>query len=273
MRLSLNADLTYDFRHPAETLLLLEAARTPDQTVLSERLTIEGAPAPVRIDDPETGERRVVFTGHGRVRIVYTAEVEVSREASDIRGLSAAPVRELPSDALKYLRASRYCLSDRMERFVRREFRALEAGDKVDAILRWIADHVDYEAGVSDSTSTALDTFADRAGVCRDFTHLAISFLRAADIPARAVSAFAWRLDPPDMHAVVEVFLGGAWRLIDPTGKAPVEGLVRVATGLDAADIAFMTVFGEAQLVMQGFEVSRCDVAVESRTLEPATAG
>ncbi|MGZ3371306.1 MAG: transglutaminase-like domain-containing protein, partial [Caulobacteraceae bacterium] len=86
---------------------------------------------------------------------------------------------------------------------------------------------------------------------------LMIAICRAADIPARAVSADAWKLKPEDLHAVVEVYVGGRWRLIDPTGKAPVDGLVRVATGLDAAEIAFMTIFGEAELVSQSFSIRR----------------
>jgi transglutaminase-like putative cysteine protease len=95
----------------------------------------------------------------------------------------------------------------------------------------------------------------DRAGVCRDFTHLVIGLCRAANIPARAVSAYAWRLEPPDLHAIAEVYLGGRWRLIDATGLAPIDGLVRVATGRDAADIAFMTIFGRASLIEQSFSI------------------
>lgn len=104
---------------------------------------------------------------------------------------------------------------------------------------------------------TAVDTLIDRAGVCRDFSHLAIALCRAGKIPARAVSAYAWTLEPPDLHAVAEVYLGGRWRLIAPSGLAPLDGLVRVATGRDAADIAFMTIFGVATLVEQRFRIDR----------------
>lgn len=102
-----------------------------------------------------------------------------------------------------------------------------------------------------------METFIDHAGVCRDFSHLLIALCRAADIPARAVSAYAWSLEPPDLHAIAEVYLGGRWRMVDATGKAPINGLVRGATGRDAADIAFMTIFGEAQLVEQSFRINR----------------
>jgi transglutaminase-like putative cysteine protease len=259
MRFRIQAELSYDFQAPSETLLLLEAARTPDQTVHREHLHITPAVAVARLDDTATGERRAVFTADQRVRIVYDADVEVTgREI----GLAAAPtvaIRDLPPDALRYLRPSRYCPSDRFEGFVEREFGHLAGGARAQAILDWIAGQIDYRAGVSDATTTALDTFVDRAGVCRDFAHLAVALCRAGDIPARAVSAYAWKLEPPDLHAVMEVYVGGGWRLLDPTGRAPVDGLVRVATGLDAADIAFMSIFGEATLVEQAFTVTRID--------------
>jgi transglutaminase-like putative cysteine protease len=255
MRFELNADLTYDFAAPCEVLLLLEAARSPDQSIQSESLRISPDAPIARLDDSVSGERRAVFEAHGRVDIGYRAQVEVLRPLVDLHGAVSAPIRELPGEALRYLRPSSYCPSDRFEAFVHREFRSLAGGDKVLAILAWIAENIDYQAGISDSATTARDTFVDRAGVCRDFAHLAITLCRAAQIPARAVSAYAFKLEPPDMHAVAEVYLSGRWQLIDASGMAPVDGLVRVATGLDAADIAFMTIFGQAQLVAQSFGI------------------
>jgi transglutaminase-like putative cysteine protease len=256
MRLFVQANLSYRFPEPAEVVLLLEAARSPDQAVRDERLSIAPARDFARLDDSLTGERRVVFTAEGDVEIAYSADVEVLSRDADLRWAEAEPIRNLPPDALRYLRPSRYCPSDRFERYVQNEFGAFEGGNKVAAILDWLSTHLTYAAGVSDASTTALDTFVDRAGVCRDFAQLAITFCRAAKIPARAVSAYAWKLTPPDMHAVAEVYLGGRWRLIDPTGKAPTEGVVRVATGLDAVDVAFMTIFGAAELLGQTFAVT-----------------
>jgi transglutaminase-like putative cysteine protease len=89
------------------------------------------------------------------------------------------------------------------------------------------------------------------------------AFARAAGIPARLVSAYAWRLDPPDFHAVVDVWLGNRWRLVDASGLAPIEGLVRIAVGRDATDISFMTIFGYAELVHQEVRVTRVDESDE----------
>ncbi len=257
MRLNVDARLTYHFAQSCEVLLLLEAARGPDQAVHAEHLTISPSVEIARLDDSVTGERRIVFQAQGEVAIAYAAAVEVLSRERDLSGAAASAIRDLPAEALRYLRGSRYCPSDRFEAFVEREFARHSGGDKVIAILDWIASHLDYKSGVSDAATTALDTFVDRAGVCRDFAHLAISLFRAADLPARAVSAYAWKLKPADLHAVAEVYVGGRWRLVEPTGKAPVDGLVRIATGLDAADIAFMTIFGRADLVEQSFRVRR----------------
>jgi transglutaminase-like putative cysteine protease len=85
------------------------------------------------------------------------------------------------------------------------------------------------------------------------------SLARADGIPARTVSAYAWGLEPPDFHAVVEVWLDDAWHLVDATKLAATEGMVRTAVGRDATDIAFMTVFGSAQLNFQEVRVTRLD--------------
>lgn len=255
MTFQIEARLLYRFDHRCEVLLLLEAARGADQAIISESLRLDPAVEVARLDDPDTGERRAVFLAEGKVEIGYSATVEVLPRLSRLGEGRVCAVRELPGEALRYLRPSRYCPSDRFESFVAREFGALDSDRQVRALLAWITDHVDYRAGVSDVETTALDTFVDRAGVCRDFTHLAISLCRAAGVPARAVSAYAWDLEPPDMHAVLEVYLDGRWQLVDPTGRAPVDGLVRVATGLDAADIAFMTIFGRGEHVEQSFSI------------------
>lgn len=267
MRLAIDARLHYRLAKPHEILLRLEAANTPDQRVVRERLEAN-VDAPARWQEPTTGERITRLTASGDLHVAYTAEVEVSRrEGGDLVDLAATRICDLPPAALPYLMPSRYCPSDRFERFAERRFRGLEGGAKAAAIFAFVADHLCYDAEVSDAFTTASDTFIDGAGVCRDYAHLAIALCRAADFPARAVSAYAWWLDPPDLHAVVEIFVGGRWRLFDPTGKAPIEGLVRIATGRDAADIAFMNIFGRAELVRQSFEVTRLDGAAATARL------
>ena len=120
-------------------------------------------------------------------------------------------------------------------------------------------DNLIYVPGSSDGTTTAADTFVAQQGVCRDYAHLTAALIRSRDIPARLVSVYALDLDPPDFHAVVEVWLDGAWHIVDSTGLAPVETMVRIAVGRDATDIAFMTAFGNAMMNAQSILVSRVD--------------
>ena len=259
MQIQAKAHLSYQFPYPTEVLLLIEAAHSRDQKLISDTLKIWPPVDFVRKDDELTGGRGIVFTANRLVDITYEAVVERPHRITSLAGLSRTPIHALPNDALRYIRASHYCPSDRLEAFVMREFGTKQGGDNAAQILDWIGRHVDYRFGISNTQTTGLDTFVDRAGVCRDFTHLAITLFRAAGIPARAVSAYACQIDPPDMHAVVEVFLQGSWWLVDPSGKAPIDGLVRVATGLDATDIAFMTIFGSAQMNEQAIHVTRME--------------
>ncbi|MGB5077235.1 MAG: transglutaminase family protein, partial [Sphingorhabdus sp.] len=140
--------------------------------------------------------------------------------------------------------------------FVTTRFNAATKGDQVLQMAEWIHDNVEYAPGFSAIGSTATDTFISRRGVCRDFAHLLIAFARAADVPARMVSAYGLGIDPPDFHAVVEVYLEGRWHLVDATRLAPEQHLARIAVGRDATDISFMTIFGTANLIAQTVMVS-----------------
>jgi transglutaminase-like putative cysteine protease len=117
----------------------------------------------------------------------------------------------------------------------------------------WIANNFRYEPGSSTTNTTALDSFIERRGICRDYAHVMVTLARASAIPARYVSCYAPGVDPPDFHAVAEVFLadptvpgGGAWHLVDATGMADAADTVKIGVGRDAADVSFMTVFGQA---------------------------
>ena len=132
-----------------------------------------------------------------------------------------------------------------------------QARDDLKAIRDWIARHFTYEPGTSTATTTALDSFIERRGICRDYAHVLITLARASTIPARYVSCYAPGVTPPDFHAVVELWLGGAWRLVDPTGMAHPDEIARVCVGRDATDIAFMTIFGSAWLQQQRVTVTR----------------
>lgn len=258
MKLSIAATLTYGFGGATQIIAALEAARSPDQVILSEELSVAPGAALIRDEDPTTGERRFRAALSGQVEIRYNAIVDNGMRAPLSSSARQHDWSELPRDVLPYLLPSRFCPSDEFMRFAQREFRMVQGGGaRVLSVLDWLHTHLDYVHGVSHALTTAEQTFIDRAGVCRDFTHLGIALTRALNIPARAVSAYALDLDPPDFHAVYEVFLDGRWWLVDPTRLAPVEGLVRIASGRDAADIAFLTSEYNCQCLNQSITVVR----------------
>jgi transglutaminase-like putative cysteine protease len=125
----------------------------------------------------------------------------------------------------------------------------LEQGyGRVLAIQNWVRQRTIFLSGSSNSSTSAIDTIIEQAGVCRDFTHLMIALCRAVNIPARFITGIDFGADPAlgptDFHAYVEVFLSDNWYLFDPTGVSPPMGLVRLGTGRDAADVSFATMFG-----------------------------
>lgn len=257
MKLSIKAELVYLFADDTQIIANLEASRTRDQSILSEALEIF-PPNTIRSDTTLQGDRSIRASLSGDVTIRYTAVVE-----NNLRQLLPQSGRQhawcdLPSEVLPFLLPSRFCPSDKFLRFAQREFGGSGDGvDRIMAILDWINRNLDYVVGVSDAETTAERTFVDRAGVCRDFTHMGITLARALGIPARAVSAYALQLDPPDFHAILEVFLENAWWLIDPTRLAPIEGIVRIGSGRDASDIAFLTSDKQCEVVNQNIQVSK----------------
>jgi len=200
---------------------------------------------------------RIWLSASGRLLVDYSATVAVNRLLTDYRSLAQIPPRELPGETVQYLFASRYCPSDRFHTFVQAEFSGLAGGQLVGALRDWIADHLTYTPGSSDSTTSAVDTFVSRQGICRDYAHLLISLARAADIPARIASVYACGVDPPDFHAVAEVFLGGEWHLVDATGMADEGLMAKIGVGRDAADVAFLTIFGNGTMNAQSVSVER----------------
>lgn len=257
MRLQIEVELDYAMAGPADVLLQVEAAALPEQRIEAEALTV-WADKPIRAVPGEDGiGQRCWIHAEGRLQAQYRATVAVSRPPVVLAGLAATPLRDLPGALTGYLLASRYCPSDRLEGFVLRQFRGLSGGALAAALVGWVATEIDYRGDATTGDTTALDTFASRAGVCRDFAHLLVTLARAGGIPARCVAAYAPGVDPPDFHAVAELWLDGGWHLVDATGMARAEELAVVAAGRDATDIAFMTIWGRASLQRQTVRVVR----------------
>ena len=251
MRFDLGCKLGYDVKADGTPFVFNIEAQTFDtQSIVTERLTLDPALPTDCWTMPESGNRyfRVVAPA-GRLVVGYEATVALTSRITELGEVGEIGPAKLPLAVFTHLYPSRYCQSDKLERFARSTFGGLEPGyATVNGICNWIHDYVAYEGGASDALTSAFDTVTQRAGVCRDFAHLAIALCRTLGIPARYVSAYASQLDPPDFHAVFEAFLqgpdGGAWFIFDATRMADPAGLVRIGIGRDAAEVAFCSPYG-----------------------------
>lgn len=249
MHFKVGCDLAYAARERSLFVFNVQAATTDTQTVVEEKLTITPETRIERYEMPATGNRCIRFeAGPGPVTLQYEAIVDHKPLRALATGIEETPIERLPPAVLPYLYPSRYCEADRLAHMAMTEFGWMNRGhDRVQGICNWIYRHLGYIAGVSDAHTSALDSLIDRAGVCRDFAHLGIALCRALGIPARYASVYAWRLDPPDFHAVFEAYLDGRWYLFDPTRQAAIEGLVRIGVGRDAAEVAFADFTGSIE--------------------------
>lgn len=256
MSLQISVRLDYWFEETTDILLQFEAAAIPEQVIETAAIDITPGEHFARVAAQDQIGERIWVRTQGQLLVDYRATVRIERVLDDCLDLPAVPLHQLPGETVQYLMASRYCPSDQFHTFVETEFGASTGGAKVIAMRDWIARHLTYVPGVSDSETTALDTFVKRQGICRDYAHVLITFARAAGIPARIASVYALGVDPPDFHAVAEIFLGGGWHLIDATGMAAEQEMAKIGIGRDAADVAFLTAFGTAVMRSQRVEVT-----------------
>ena len=248
--LKINCELDYLAAGDADYVFNIQAAAHPWQRIQSENLYVTPA-APLTFGLHSTGQNRLAKTrsGPGSFQVRYDAIVQVDYPLPS--GFEEEmPIAALPVEVIPYIWSSRYCESDAVLQVVGRTFGQLPRGfTRVAAICDWIRDNIAYQPGTSGPTTSTREVLVNRAGVCRDFAHLGITFCRALNIPARFVTAYTWYMEPPsDFHAVFEAFLGGRWILFDATLLAPLTDLVRIASGKDAADTAFATIFGDVKM-------------------------
>ncbi|GMA30251.1 transglutaminase-like domain-containing protein [Litorihabitans aurantiacus] len=250
---------------PAQLAFMVAVARVPGLRI-DERLTIHLGDEPVTATeivaphhgvvhdltvDPGVSGTPLVLSYHATVEDVWD-DLEASddgEEADPIVGEAGGPI-----DLLMYLRPSRYAESDKFLGTSRAEFAGLRGRELLQAVSDWVNQHLRYTPGWSRPTDGAVETLLARQGVCRDFAHVAVALLRALDVPARLTAVYAPGLFPMDFHAVAEAWVEDGWHVVDPTRLAPRQTLVRVATGRDASDTAFLSSYG-ARLTLDRLKV------------------
>jgi len=262
MDLSLSVHLSLDLAGGADVLLQIEAASLPEQQVSGAWIGLSPTAGFARVAAQDGVGERIWLRAAGRFEVDYTAAVAIRREAAELGALAALPPYVLPGETAAYLFNSPYCPADRFRAIAQAEFGETAGGARIEAIRDWIAQHVAYAPGASGPATSAVDTYVERSGVCRDFTHVLIALARASGIPARYAAVYAPGLEPPDFHAVAEVFLGprtgtgGSWHLVDATGMGQPGGMAVIGVGRDAADVSFLTALGPCQVAEQSVAVT-----------------
>lgn len=239
--------LAYEFTQPTMALFMLRPRSGQAQWIIHEHYRIDPKPTIATINEytdlfGNVCQRALLPQGQCTIQslidVSTTGFIDVNPAAIP------TPILQLPPEVMSFLLPSRYCLPE----FLSQQAIDITAGyltgyDKAMAICQYIHDNVVYEYGSSDNNTTAWDAWQNKKGVCRDFAHIGISLCRALDMPARMVVGYLFELEPMDLHAWYEVFIGGRWYTFDATQSEPKGGRIIIAYGRDASDVAFATFF------------------------------
>lgn len=261
MLIRVGFDIQFDL--PAETAMvaLLSVHPTRDWDMLEpEELKIEPKVRKAIYTD-SFGNRCTRFVAPaGPLKLSSSTMVRDSGRPDEVNeDARETPVGDLPHSVLQYLLSSRYCEVDRFVNIATDLFGDVPPGwGRVQAIADWVHQTMVFDYKKARPTKSALDVYAERTGVCRDFQHLAITFCRALNIPARYATGYLGDIGipsrgPMDFSAWFEAFLDGRWWTFDARYNTPQAGRILMAVGRDAADVAITTSFGEATL--KSFEV------------------
>ena len=260
MKFEIKAELKYQVLADSTIILNIHALNNPHQKVITE--TFSTFPSIThQFLTPTSAENRLVnieIPPHENFSISYQATVENVYQIKDYTKVDDLVIAKLAPEILLYLQPSRYCQSDKLYRLANNLFGYKENDfEKATAITHWIYLNIAYLSGSTNAQTSAYGTVTQQEGVCRDFAHLGIALCRALTIPARYFTGYAYLLTPPDFHACFEAYINGEWLLFDPTKMVPLNGMIKIATGKDAAEAAVASIFGEVIFVSS--EVS-CDL-------------
>lgn len=248
MNFTVYSTLSYDVFSTTTFFFNIQAIQSANQIILEESLIINPAIAfeEFTLNHSDTRFIKMEVEEGSSFTINYKAQVVVNPARIEENALlKSIPIINLDHEVLPYISPSRHCESDKLMEFAIKEFGLLpDDYSKVLAIEGWIFDNICYTTGSTNSSASAKDTLLHKAGVCKDFAHLGIALCRALDIPARYFTGYASHLNPPDFHACFEAYIGGYWIIFDPTKLAALNGLVKIANGKDASEVAVASYFG-----------------------------
>jgi transglutaminase-like putative cysteine protease len=245
MWLRTSCEFSFDIMEPTPFILMLRPRSNAKQWVAREEYRISPSIPVYEFTDlfGNLCQRLVAPAGHFTIRT--TADVHTSVKHEDASGAPFIEIQELPDSVIKYLLPSRYCESDRFNQMALEITQGQEPGyDQVAKIERWLKENISYIPGSSNYLLSATEVNQRQSGVCRDLAHLGISLCRSISIPARMVVGYLHNLQPMDMHAWFEAYVGGKWYSFDAVRTTAMDGYVSIGYGRDATDVAVYTQFG-----------------------------
>lgn len=257
MQIQVGYELTYRFQQPTPLLLALNIhySRASD-IVVPDHMRCQPAQPITSYRDGFGNWCNRLLAPSGLVTISAMGVVHDAGLADPVVATAEQHlVQALPEETLVFLLGSRYCETDRLSETAWKLFGALPLGwARVQGICDFVHRHIQFGYEHASSTKTAYEVFNDPRGVCRDFAHLAVTFCRALNIPARYCTGYLGDIGVPPPHAPMdfaawfEAYLGGAWHTFDPRNNVPRRGRILIARGRDAADVAIATTFGPSEL-------------------------
>jgi len=274
VRIRVGCEFLFDAAVPVPTVVLVRARQDGGVMVEREMWHVQPNASFSDLVDIYGNHARRVVIGAGKASLRYDAEVTTSAALDEVSPVAVQHrVEDLPGEILIYTLASRYCLSDVLSDAAVNLFGTTPLGwERVQAVCDWVHDNVRFDYAATRPDATSIDVFEARVGVCRDFAHLAISFCRALNIPARYVFGYLPDIgvaplpEPMDFCAWMEVYLGGRWWTFDPRNNASRIGRVVIARGRDAMDVAMVTSYGK--LLLEQMTVWADEIIPAAATLD-----
>lgn len=238
-------DLSFEIIEPTPFVLMLRPRNSPWQWTARETYRLIPSVPVTEFIDPYGNLCQRLIAPPGPFAVHTSAEVMTADSVERGPGEPYVEVQHLPDTVLTYLLPSRYCESDRFFEMASAITADAAPGyDQVAAIEEWLRGRIDYVPGSSNVPESAVEVNRRQSGVCRDLSHLGIALCRSVSIPARMVVGYLAGLEPMDMHAWFEAYVGGRWFTFDATQRELRGGYVAIGHGRDAADVAVYNQFG-----------------------------
>jgi len=277
MQIKVGYELIYECPQPTPMLLMLNIHYTrASDIVVPDYLVTEPAVPIIAYRDGFGNWCSRITAPEGVTRISTTAVVRDSGKPDlVVPEARQHTLEELPEEALVFLLASRYCETELLSDTAWKLFSGTEPGwPRVQAICDFVHEHIKFDYMQARATRTAWEAYNEGVGVCRDYAHLAVTFCRCLNIPARYCTGYLSDIGVPPPHGVMdfagwfEAYLDGRWYTFDARNNTPRIGRVLIARGRDAVDVAISTTFGPNKLT--GFTVWTDEITGDEKPVPPA---